>query len=192
MRRDTHGIRNVGWLLAGLLASTMIGAGCRSATLGPDMTPGPLPAADNAELMAYISELPFVTAESVYRSAYVLRNGAAYDGDYAALESELASQDIIPNGWSWEPNALLTRGDVAIVLARTCEIGTGLNYQLTGLGRYALRELIRLKIAQSSANELKLVSGGEFLGILNRAEAYLAQRKFDTGRLELGRAPGAN
>lgn len=165
-------------LPAGMLLALLL-TGCRAAAPRTATQPA-VPTDTNAELVEYISDLPYVTAESAYRAVYILANGEIFQGDYDTLEAEMLDARLIGTTWNYEADQFVDRAAVGHLVARACDIRTGLNWQLTGLGRYAYRELIYRRIAHP-AGELGLISGGEFLGLLARAEEYLH---------EVGRAPG--
>jgi len=165
-------------LLVGLPAVQLL-TGCRAAL--PRTTTQPaVPADTNAELVEYISDLPYVTAESAYRAVYILSNGEIFEDSYEALVTEMQRDGLIGHAWDYDPAEFIDRAAVGHLVARACDIRTGLNWQLTGLGRYGYRELVYRRIAHPSG-EYSLISGGEFLGLLARAEEYLHQ---------VGRAPG--
>jgi hypothetical protein len=146
-------------------------SGCR-ASLSHATTQPTVPSESNAELVQYISDLPYVTAESACRAVYILSKGEAFEGDYDALTATMKSQGLIGSGWNHDADRFIDRAAVGYLVARACRIRTGLNWRLTGLGRYAYRELIYRGIAHP-AGEYGLMSGGEFLGVLARAEEYL-------------------
>ena len=106
--------------------------------------------------------------------------GEIFEGDYAALTETMTSEGLIGRGWSYDTSTFVDRAAVGHMVARACDIRRGLNWQVTGLGRYAYRELIYLGIAHPGG-EYSLISGGEFLGLLARAEEYLHK---------VGRSPG--
>lgn len=153
-----------------LLAAAL--AGCR-ASLPHDEGARPLPASSSAELCEYVSGLPYVTAEAAYRSAYALRHGEMFAGDFAALSDALAGEKIIDPSWGYAADEFVHRASVGYMICRACKIELGLNWWLTGMGRYAWRELQYRGIARTSAGELSYISGGEFLGILARAEEHM-------------------
>jgi hypothetical protein len=169
---------------AGLAAA---GFGCR-ATLPAEMSPGPTPTG-NVELTAHIAELPYVTADAGYRAAYALRHGESSEADFEELAAQLRQERIIGD-WDMPPNGLLDRSQVGYMIARAIDLKRGLNWQVTGLGRYAWRELSYLGIA-SASTDFGFVPGGEFLGILLRASDYQLQRRGSlTQRVDLGAPPG--
>jgi hypothetical protein len=157
-------------LLAGMLLAPLL-IGCQAA--GPRAaTPLTVPSDTNAELVEYISDQPYVSAEAAYRAVFILAKGEIFHGDYDALATEMRTSGLIGQTWSYAPETFVDRAAVGFLVARACHIRSGLNWQLTGLGRYAYRELIFRRIAHPSG-ELGLISGGEFLGVLARAEEYL-------------------
>ncbi len=178
-------------LLAGPLLIVAFAAGCR-VTL---MRSGPQPAVptdQNAELMEFIGDQPYVTAEPAYRAVYILWKGAdaMFRGSYEELQSELEEARIIDPLWKLPPDSPVDRATIGYMIARVCNIRTGLNWQLLGLGRYAYREVAYRGIAEP-AGDLGLVSGGEFLGILLRAEQYMQTSAKGIGaRPEIGPEPG--
>ncbi len=167
-----------------LIASLPWFAGCRATTPALASRPAP-PPRENALLVAHIGDEPFLTAESGYRAVYALwRDGAAFDGDFAALAGELESNQIIDPRWEYSPEQFLDRASVGYMFCRAMGI-EGLNWSISGMGRYAWRELIYRRIARPSG-ELGLLTGGEFLALLSRAEEYLRETTPSSTSLELG------
>lgn len=176
---------------AGALLFVVLSAGCR-VTLMRSTTQPAVPTDQNAELMAFIGEQPYVTAEPAYRAVYILWKGAdaMFRGPYEELQAELEAARIIDPIWKLPPDTPVDRATVGYMIARVCNIRTGLNWQLLGLGRYAYREVAYRGIAEP-AGDLGLVSGGEFLGILLRAEQYMQTTGKGIGpRPEIGPEPG--
>ncbi len=159
-----------------LAASTglLLLAGCQAPHLAPS---GPVPQRGTAELVMYIGDQPFVTAEPAYRAIYALATGESYSGEFAELAERMRAERLVDARWQHAPDRCLDRGTVAFMVCRACRIRSGLNWILTGLGRYAWRELQYKGIA-GEGSETALMSGGEFVGMLSRAEEYLER----TGR----------
>jgi hypothetical protein len=157
-------------LLAGMLAVPLL-AGCRAA-MPHATTQTAVPSDTNAELVEYIGDMPYVTAEAAYRAVYILAKGQVFQGDFDTLEQQMIEAGLVGAGWHYKPDQFLDRAAIGYLVARACNIRTGVNWVLTGLGRYAYRELIFRSIARPSG-EWNLISGGEFLGVLARAEEYL-------------------
>lgn len=176
--------------IAGVAALAIFGGGC-APVRATAMTPVPNNA--NAELMEYIGDQPFLTAEAGYRAAYVFWKGQPFDGDFAGVRGALVDGGIAAGSWSHDPADCLDRATAGYLICRACGINSGINWPLTGLGRYAWKELQYRQIAQPSG-EMGLIGGGEFLGVLAKAEDY-ARRSgaADLGpKAELGAQPTAD
>ncbi len=171
----------IGVMAAGLLASV----GCQHGATGITTQPA-IPADSNAQLVEYIADQPYVCAEAAARAVFVLARGEVFEGDYGALEAAMRSGGLLPRGWGHGPGDFLNRAEVSFMIAKAINLRSGLNWQLTGLGRYAHRELMYRRIAHPGS-EIKLVSGGEFLGMLQRANQYLDKR--GEAHAELGSEP---
>lgn len=171
-----------------LVAGLVLLPGCQSTMQhSPSTQQAPV---GNAELMEYISEQPLLTADSAYRGIHILWKGEAYPGDYEALTKDLIAAHIVDRTWGYEYNAFVRKGVVGYMACKATGITTGLNWLLTDLGRYAWRELQYKGIA-GPGNELGYLSGGEFLGILSRADAYVYGKRKDLEKPTLGPKPGA-
>ncbi len=84
----------------------------------------------------------------------------------------LKGHGYLDQGFSAPAHASAERGTVAQILCRILDIEGGLTMRLIGAHpRYAVRELAYLQIMQQSSPQQGL-SGIEFVGIINRAEAY--------------------
>ncbi len=173
--------------LARLVAGALLLLGlCGCQSFMAHATSQPAVPGGNAELMEHISNQPYVTADAGYRAVYVLWKGEASTAEFASLTGELEAGGVVANGWHLAPETFLDRAAVGFMICRACHIRSGLNWLLTGLGRYAWRELQYKGIA-GAGSEWGLVSGGEFLGILARAEDYLRNVRHEPGEhAELG------
>jgi len=170
-------------LAAAALAVVLGGCQTPEATSTVDV-----PRSGNAELVLHISNQPFVTAEAAYRAVYLLAKGQPFAGEFDELAQTMKEEKLI-GPWAYGPGRYVTRADVGFMVCRACGIRTGVNWNLTGLGRYAWRELIYHGIAEGG-DENHLISGGEFVGLLLRAEQYLARRgQLESPSVELGPRP---
>jgi hypothetical protein len=166
-----------------LCGAGMLLAGCQATHMAPQ---GLVPTDSSAALVMHIANEPYITAEPAYRAAYSLAHGDSFEGDYAALTQTLEADKIVCTHWQYAADRCLNRGDVGFLVCRAVGIRTGVNWNLTGLGRYAYRELIYHNIAEPGS-EYRLMTGGEFVGILSRAEQYRRER--DRDGMELGPPP---
>jgi hypothetical protein len=162
-------------------------SGCQSPHAPSDPPP---PRAGSAELILYIVNEPFVTAEPAYRAIFALAQGEAFTGEFGELTDKLREGGLIGKDWTHAADQCLDRATVAYMVCRACKIQSGVNWMLTGLGRYAWRELQYKGIAEGGS-ETTLMSGGEFVGVLSRAGEYL-QRTGKAGEqnVQLGKAEG--
>ncbi|MBU0639728.1 MAG: hypothetical protein KKB50_12750 [Planctomycetes bacterium] len=154
-----------------LSAACLLLGACRAAMPHAPTTQPAVPTDGNAALMGYIGEQAYVTAEPAYRAIHILWRGDFFEGDFEALSAALREGGVIAPGWRHAADTFLDRAAVGYMVCRACSIKSGLNWRLTGLGRYAWRELQYRHIA-GPHSELGLMSGGEFLGVLARAEDY--------------------
>lgn len=159
-------------------------SGCQAP--GRSTTAGEVPRDSNAELVAYIADQPFVTAEPAYRAVYVLWKGEPFSGDFEALADTLRTGGVACKCCRPAADQPLRRGAIAFMVCRACEIRGGINWALTGMGRYAWRALQYRGIA-GPGSEYGWMSGGEFVGLLLRAEDHLRQPcGTPTATIELG------
>lgn len=186
-RRGTpcFGLRVLGVeALGALLVLALVGCQTPRATTQPALA-----RTGNAELVQYISDQPFVTAEAAYRATYVLAKGEPFSGEFDELTQTLKAEKLIGGGWNYAAERYVTRADVGFLVCRACQIRTGVNWNLTGLGRYAWRELIFHNVAEGG-DENHLISGGELVGILLRAEQYRVRAgKQEAPPVDLGPRP---
>ena len=176
--------RNISFLLLTCSAMLLL-CGCQAAQPRAASQPA-VPADNNAELVEYISDQPFVTAETACRATYILAKGEIFGESYDALVETMKTDKLITGHWSHAADDFVNRAEVAMLIAHAADVRTGFNWRLTGLGRYAHRELIYLGIAHNSG-EFGLISGGEFLGTLARAEDFMHNAGRPAGeRAELG------
>jgi len=169
-----------------MLACLALG-GCQA--LEPRAASQPaVPQAGNAELIACIADQPLVTAEAAYRATYLLSKGEAFSGDFAALTEALRAEALVGKSWQYTSDQFVDRAAIGFMVCRACNIRSGVNWNLTGLGRYAWRELQYHRIADEGS-EYGLMSGGEFVGLLSRAEDYLRRTAKGGEGVELGAPP---
>lgn len=183
VRRTTR--RRRAALFTLLAGACLVASGCVS--MGRAVDQGAVPADNSASLVNFIANQPYVTAEPAYRAAYALHHGEEFDGDYAELRAAMLDADLVAERWQHQPDSYLNRGEIGYLICRAAGVRTGVNWMLTGLGRYAYRELQYKRIA-GSAGEWQRMSGGEFVGVLSRAEQYMREHgQIDVSTIELDR-----
>lgn len=172
------------------LGFTLLAVPACRVTLPHDAATQPASAAmGNAELMEHVSAQPLVTAEIACRVGHALWKGETSAAPFEELLAALKAGDVAPGHWNPGPTDCVDRALVGYLVCRAVDIRTGLNWRLTGLGRYAWRELQYRRIA-GPGSDLRLISGGEFLGVISRAGEYLAARSAPAdGPIDLGPPP---
>jgi len=129
-------------------------------------------AADNSFFRVLASK-PNATFEDGCKCAAMLA-GIPTSGDITDVKARLAVRKIIPKKWLEEKpgSERLTKGVMAYMICTSLRIRGGLVMSLLGpTCRYAFRECVYLKLI-ARGNAAGLVSGGELLAVLGRAEKY--------------------
>lgn len=160
------------WFVAMVFAAF---GGCAGRDDSPTATHPAPPPEDNVSLLHYIADQPYVTAEAGYRAVYILWKREEFNGGFEELAAQLLSGRIIDGVWKHHPESRLTRADVGYMICRACDIRTGINWAVTGMGRYAWRELQFKEIA-GGGGELGYIRGGEMVTVLAKAGEYAERR----------------
>lgn len=160
--------------LSAALALGLIGCGRPIRTWLPDIGHQEL---DSTAFLHYLSTVPWATVDEATRAVLLLADGEERFTDYEDRLAELARRKAIKPAWIDSRNQLLDRGTLAYMLRRVCRIPPSTNEVLLGswgVGerRYALKTCVDAGILpHGSGNEL--VSGGELLAGISRADEYL-------------------
>ncbi len=114
------------------------------------------------------------TYADAYRMINILAKGHdTPDESFDDFKNELLNLEIIPQKWSdFKADEFINRGQLAYMLVKALGIKGGLTTRIFGpTPRYAFRECVMRKlIASGFPNEL--VSGGELISVLSRAERF--------------------
>lgn len=147
-----------------------LATGCSSRNGSPAATQ-PAPPEGNAALLHYIADQPYVTADAGYRAIHILWKREPFVGSFDELTTSLRDGRIIGESWKHAPATRLTRADIGFMVCRACDIRTGINWVVTGMGRYAWREL-QFKNIAGGGGELGYIRGAELVSVLSRAGEY--------------------
>ncbi len=164
-------------LLIGGAAVFAATCGCaqRVRTWTPPQSPDGM---DDVAFLHYLATAPLASVDEASRAMLIL-----LEPDAALLTAEermamVEWKGLIRAGWGLRGEYVLTRGVLAYMLRRACELPTGANEAaLAGVGdrRYAIRACADAKLlAQGAAEES--ISGGELLGAIRAADAWLEAR----------------
>ena len=128
----------------------------------------------------YLSTVPWASVDEASRAVLILVDGQERLDDFDARLAELAKRGAIDPNWIDGPDQLLDLGTLAYMLRHLCRIPPSTNeWMLGSLGvgrrRYALTTCIDAAILPYGASH-DLVSGGELLGAITRADGYIERR----------------
>ena len=119
-----------------------------------------------------LADRPIVSNNEMAHGLVELANRTDPSETYDQRIAWLKSKGYLDSGFDGAADASAERGTVAQILCRVLNIKGGLTMRLIGAHpRYALRELVYMEIMPDSSPQQGL-SGIEFVGIINKAEAY--------------------
>ncbi len=156
-------------------AMLLLAAGCQPSQ--PNVAGGQaaLPAdEDSAGFLDRMSSQRVVTQNDAMRGLWLLMNNDKDDhADFAGRVEALRQRDIVSDGWSFQADKPLTKGQLAYMIYQACHVQGGLTLTLTGPSqRYCLREL-QYQRFMSNGMIWDKVTGMEFVAVLHRALAYM-------------------
>ena len=124
----------------------------------------------DAQFLFELSNKKYCSTDDAYRGMLFLIDDKDTSKDFEERTTRLVMHGVADKNWTHNPNATVTKGKVAYMLVRALEIRGGVMYNITNAcPRYALRELIHKGIIIGGTEYSKL-SGGEYVGILGRAD----------------------
>jgi hypothetical protein len=151
-----------------------IAVGCQSAHVQHPLTSN-LSGNDahtRAEFWSQLANRPVTSNDDACHAILLYVDGTDRSADYPARVSELKKRSMLPADFNKPADDAVDRGTLAVALVHTLKIDGGLTMQLFGANpRYAVRALeYRGVYPASSPNQG--VSGGEFIGIMQKAEEF--------------------
>ncbi|MBY0309004.1 MAG: hypothetical protein K2Q09_09705 [Phycisphaerales bacterium] len=168
--------------LIAALAAAVAGAGpfgCARTTLTKELDTSS-DAADMTRDIAFWHRLPERSAVSNNEGIHGLLV-LAFDQDptssYDGRVKLAKEKGLLPPGFSEPGNATMTRGTLAYALARHAGVEGGVMMRISkGSSRYATRELVFLGILPQGSTENQSISGLDFVGVVSKAQDYIAVR----------------
>lgn len=172
-----HGTSQRYYLVMAGLAAVVAFSGCAPAQLKVVGEDAKLPEGENsAAFLDRMSSQDTVTQNDALRGILMLDGGDKTETFKQRVDA-LIDKKVLPKR-SYDANAELTRGQLAQLICRACDLKGGMILRITGSSeRYSLRELqYRQMMTQGSASAK--VSGMEFASVLTRAAIYKRTRRF--------------
>lgn len=154
----------------GVLAALAVG-GCAPGRLaGPEAQ---LPAGEQSpEFLDRLSSQKAVSENDAMRGILMLVHGKDEQAAFEQRVSQMRSLKCVDATWDFDANRPITRGKLAYMVYQAVHVQGGVILILTGPSqRYCVRELHFQGIMASDIAATQ-ISGGEFVAILGRADAY--------------------
>jgi hypothetical protein len=167
-----------------IIAGAMLLAGCQTARVDRPLT-AELGGSDEETQLEFwhsLAEQPVTSNDDAFHGLLLFLDGTDPASDYAGRVAALKERRYLPAGFDQPAEQAVSRGTLAVALARVLEVRGGIMMSLTGkTPRYATKELVFLGIfPPSSPNQT--FSGTEYLGIIGKAEDYQRVARAGTAR----------
>jgi len=125
------------------------------------------------EFWHQLNDRPVTCNDEAFHGLLLYLDGQDANADYAARVNALKSRRLIGQGFDRPADEAVTRGDLAVAIARALQIKGGIVMHLAPFtARYATRELIFLDLYPSSSSPNQTFSGSEFVGVMGRVEDF--------------------
>ena len=161
--------------ISALFAILFVVTGCHTAHVQEPLTQklGGSDPGDQLEFWHQLADRPVTCNDEAFHGLLLYLDSKDENADYAARISDLKSRGMLPKDFNKPANDAVTRGDLAIAIAKALQIKGGVIMHLGGsmIPRYATRELVYMEIYPPSAPH-QTFSGAEFLGIIGRVEDW--------------------
>lgn len=135
---------------------------------------------DDLDFIYWLSARPLVRSEDAYRAMILLARSESTPANHDQLRAELES--IVdgrlagPPVLNLKPQHAVSHADAAYLLAKTMHYRSGVNWLLTGLPRYAHREMVYAGILSAQRSDHQLIRGAEMVDALRRADEWMNKR----------------
>ncbi len=158
-----------------MLVMLCLASGCHTAQVAEPLTQK-LGASDpntQMEFWQQLADRPVTCNDEAFHGLLLYLDGKDDNADYAARVSAMKSRGLLPANFDRPATESVTRGNLAIAIAKALNIKGGVIMRLGGstIPRYATRELIYLDIYPPSSPQ-QTFSGTEFLGIIGKVEDF--------------------
>ena len=179
-------------LKAALILMAAMAVGCQSSPgpvlQGQAVLPG---GEDSAAFLDRMSSQRRVTQNDAMRGVLLLIDNDKDDNaDFAHRAEALRKHHILPEEWTLDASATVTKGQLAYMIYQACHVEGGVTLTLTGpTQRYCLREL-QYQQFMTNGTMFDKVTGMEFIAVLQRAQGYLEKGEVPEIHATHAGAPG--
>jgi hypothetical protein len=173
------------------MAAMLLMVGCHAARVQEPLT-NKISGNDLGAQLAFWHELadrPVTCNDEAFHGLLLYIDDEDNAADYAARVSTLKSRGLLPPGFDRPADEAVTRGNLAIAIAKLLKVKGGLLMRATHgyVPRYATRELMFMNLYPPSSPH-QTFTGSEFLGIIGRLEDW--QRGQDPAAQPAAKLPG--
>ena len=124
------------------------------------------------EFWHQLADQPVCSNDEAFHGLLLFLDGESKADTYDARMKELQSRGLLSQKFAEAPGTAVSRGTMAVAIAKSLNIGGGVMYSLSpDCDRYAVRELVYLNVYPASSPNQSF-SGSEFLGIIGRMEDW--------------------
>lgn len=160
--------------LIGCLSLALTMVGCGKAIVANPLTENLADASVESQMAFWhtLAERSIVSNDEAFHAVMLYHPEIEIVDSYDARVATLKEHGLLHQGFDSAANEAITRGDLAVILAKLLEIDGGVTMQLFGPSpRYATRELVYRGIyPPSSPNQT--FTGDAFVAMIGRAEDY--------------------
>jgi hypothetical protein len=169
IRRSALGVR------CSAFAFLLLVIGCHAAHVSDPLTQK-YPSADPDQQMEFwhqLNDRPVACNDEAFHGLLLYLDGDDPNADYAARVNAMKSRGMLPAGFDRPADEAVTRGNLAVAIARALQIKGGIVMHVARTSpRYATRELIYLDLYPTTSSPNQTFSGSEFVGVMGRVEDW--------------------
>ena len=158
------------WIIAAIVL-----AGCQAAQVEHPVTQsaGGTDADSQLEFWSELETQHITSNDDAFHGLLLYLDGNDSAADYAHRVAVLKSRGLLVPAFDRPANESVSRGVLAVAIAKELGIKGGVMMRLTGgnFDRYALRELVYRKL-YPAGSENQTFSGAEYVGIIGKIDDY--------------------
>jgi hypothetical protein len=129
-----------------------------------------------------------VTNNEALHGLFLLLDGEDKAGNWEARVNLAKSRGWLDADWAEPANQSVSRGTLARAICVACKIDGGVMMRVLGpVPRYAVRELVFLRIMADPSTDYQSLTGLEYIGVVSKAQDYLImQGRTPAGAVQTG------